>query len=53
MRDDEISMDEERTRDPRPEPHEPPVLIKLGSYAELTRGSSGPLPDGLEVGSVG
>ena len=51
MTDDQVPTDEERVREATPEPHEPPALIELGSYAELTRGDSGPSPDGMEVGS--
>lgn len=51
MNDDQVRMDEEQGREPTPASHEPPTLIELGSYAELTRGDSGPSPDGMEVGS--
>jgi hypothetical protein len=40
---------EEHGRELVPEPHEPPRLIELGSYAELTRGHTGTNPDGIEA----
>lgn len=48
MRDDEAPTEVERGREPRPEPHEPPVLTELGRYADLTRGQAGQSPDSLE-----
>jgi hypothetical protein len=42
---------EEHGRELVPEPHEPPRLIELGSYVELTRGSVGSIFDGIEASS--
>ncbi len=48
---DERPVEQDEAAQPTPEPHDPPQLTELGSYAELTQGNIRGSADGAEQSS--